>query len=246
MPAAPAMTVVPRSALAFDADGPQRGYAHIGFDDYPADAPGHLRFDPLLLFGVGDMHPGEGFAMHHHEGIENLLLVLEGGLRHSDAEGNAWVSGPGDLALMSAGSGGDHAEWVEGDRPVKALVFWLRSDDGAPCVYHRRNVARALDGERWTLVASGDPSRAADVMPLRTDAAIKLASLREGSRLEHHLPVGRRAYLMAVDGQFGVNGESVDDGARVLATGPQTLVLASGRAASTRVILIDMPAPSLP
>src|SRR5262245_45343794 len=71
--------------LAFEDRGWTRGHAHIGFDDHPREAPGHLDFLPLKLAALQTIDPGKGYALHSHAEIVNLTLVLEGTMCHEDS-----------------------------------------------------------------------------------------------------------------------------------------------------------------
>lgn len=239
------LVIVSRDQLAHHREGPTRGYAHIGLDELPPGAPGRLDQEPLLLFAEGNMHPGEGFPLHRHEGIENLLFVLAGHLRHDDDQGQSWIAGPGDISLMSAGQGGEHAEFVEGNTPVHALVIWLRSSDpDAPCQFHRRHVDNEARRDRWVAVASDRGTHASEAVPLQADAAVFATVLSPGATVSHELSAERRAYMIAVDGGVEINGEGVRPGERVLASGPGKIeCFARGGSGDVQLVLVDMAAP---
>ena len=240
------VVVVSREQLAHHPEGPTRGYAHIGVDDHPPDAPGRLDHEPLLLFAEGEMRPREGFPLHRHQGIENILVILRGRLRHGDHEGNTWVAGAGDICLMSAGEGGEHSEFVEGDAEVHALVIWLRSSrPGAPCRFHRRHIDDAARRDRWVSVACSEGRERTVSMPLQADATVLVTVLSPDATLTHELAPGRRAYLIAVDGGVEINGEGVGPGERVLARGPGTLeCFARGGVGDVQLLLVDTAVPS--
>jgi redox-sensitive bicupin YhaK (pirin superfamily) len=233
--ASPRVRVVRKANLAHDSEGPTRGWAHIGFEGYPAQAPGRLDFDPLLLFAEGMMHDGEGFAMHRHEGIENVLLVLDGCVEHRGSDGSHWSLERDDVFLMSAGSGGEHEEFARAE--THALVIWLRSaEPDAPCRFDRTNVPwRSTPG--FCVLASGG-SRRAGGLELRRDAAVLRADLDAGSKVTYQLAAGRRAYLIALDGPISVNDEVLESGERLMAEGPGPLRICG--ADRSRVVLVDM------
>lgn len=236
---APSVRVVPRNALAYQADGPTRGYAHIGWPDHPADAPGHLDFGPLLLFARGRLLPGEGVPMHRHANIENLVVVRSGRVRHADDHGGADVLRAGDVSLLSAGGGIAHAESVEGDEEVDALVIWLRPDvlDTAPRFHVRRESRPEPRG--FTVLASGRPARPRGALPLGVDAALLTARLHAGSRLTHAVEAGRRAYLVALGGRIDVEGHGAASGDRVQVQGPGIFSIAAVDAVD--LYLLDLP-----
>ena len=54
--------------------------------------------------------PGAGFDDHPHRDLEIVTWVLTGALQHSDSEGHTGVVRPGEVQVLSAGSGVTHAE----------------------------------------------------------------------------------------------------------------------------------------
>jgi redox-sensitive bicupin YhaK (pirin superfamily) len=232
--------VVPLSQLAFSTEGATRGYAHIGFDDHPPEAPGYLDFKPLSLFAAGRMEPGEGLSMHPHARIENLMMVLSGRLQHRATVGDPCTLGPDDICNLSTGSGVAHAESCLGDEPARVLVIWLTSNDpnGAP-TFQRTTISRERRHDRLTLLASGRVNRPEGVLSIRCDAALFGAHLSEGTTVSYDLAPARRAYLTAVDGPIQVNGQRADANERVLVEKGGALRVTAQE--STEIVLVDLP-----
>lgn len=235
----PKMRLIPRSALAHQSDGKYRGYGHIGFSDFPADAPGRLEWPHMLLAAQGELHPGEGFDMHPHDNVENIQIGLRGRFRHEDSLGNRWLTGPGDVTLMSAGSGMQHAEWVDGDDDVHGLVFILQPTERntAPTALRREARPQAAN-DLVALVAGGcfaDPG----ALPLRLDAALYGVRFDGNGSCQHTFEADRVGYLIAIDHAVAVNSVNLDAGARALLEGAGEVTLRGEPGA--QAFLLDLP-----
>lgn len=235
----PHVTVVRTHELFESKTAPTRGLAHVGFENFPRDAPGRLDFEPLLLSAVGILYAGEGTRMHEHDNIDNVLLVRRGELRHRDSLGNDAVLRPDDAYLLAAGESIAHAETVEGAEDLHAVLIWIRPDRrGGPSQFYQCGKHQAITRDGWWLVASGRPHPAGRVLPLRRDAEILRGELAVEGTLEHHVGGSRRAYLVVLDGAVLVNGVRVEPGERGLVEGPGKLEFLSHSGAE--LILVDL------
>ena len=93
-----------------------RGYANHGwlkthhtfsFANYYN--PERVHFGMLRVLNDDSVAPGEGFDMHPHKNMEVISIPLKGYLRHGDSIKNSEVITPGDIQVMSAGTGGTSA-----------------------------------------------------------------------------------------------------------------------------------------
>lgn len=96
--------------------------------------PANLGFGPMICHNDDALAPGGGYPDHPHSDLEIVTWVLDGVLLHTDDAGNTEELRPGDVQVMSAGSGIRHAEIADAQcGPTRFLQTWINPDEvGTP------------------------------------------------------------------------------------------------------------------
>lgn len=98
--------------------------------------PANVRFGRLVCHDDHLLAGGEGFEEHPHQDVEIVSWVLTGALRHRDSSGNERVVRPGEVQVLSAGSGVTHAEVAEPGGATRFVQAWLTPEEtGTPPAY---------------------------------------------------------------------------------------------------------------
>ncbi|HEY2345136.1 MAG TPA: pirin family protein [Xanthomonadaceae bacterium] len=192
----------------------ERGHARHGwldshhtfsFADY--HDPQWMGFGPLRVINEDRVAPGGGFAPHRHANMEILSYVIEGGLQHRDSIGTGSVIVPGDVQMMSAGSGIEHSEFnASKETPVHFLQIWIQPDRiNATPRYAQEHFAPESRRGKLKLVAS--PDGAEGSLPIRQEARVYATVLPQGASLAHALGDGRRAWVQVVSGKLLLDDE---------------------------------------
>jgi redox-sensitive bicupin YhaK (pirin superfamily) len=134
--------------------------------------PANLGFGLLVSHNDDLLSPGAGYPDHPHQEIEVVTWVLNGALAHQDSTGASGVLEPGQVQVMSAGTGVVHSEFAEpGAGETRFVQTWVRPDAwGATPSY----ASAVVDpGRGWTAVVGGEglPVGAAGATLWLSDAA---------------------------------------------------------------------------
>lgn len=199
--------------------GGERGYADHGwlksfhsfsFGDY--HDPNHMGFRSLRVINQDRVTPGMGFPTHPHRNMEIFSYVLEGSLQHKDSMGNGRVLTPGQIQLMSAGSGITHSEYNPSDHEgLHFLQIWIRpSENNLEPSYTEWHPDENSADDGKVLVISPDGSEGS--ARINQDARVYRIRLEAGQETSHTLPPGRGLWLQVVRGSVQLNGQHMDQG----------------------------------
>jgi quercetin 2,3-dioxygenase len=208
------------------------------------DDPRQQGFSDLLVINDDRVQPGTGFDTHSHRDMEIFTYVLQGELEHKDSTGTGSVIRPGDVQLMSAGSGIRHSEFNPSDSQiVHFLQIWIVPEvKGVRPHYQQARFADEQKRGRLRLIFS--PNRAQGSLSLFQDARV-YAGLFDGQEeaiLE--MPPLRHAYVHVARGSLRVNGLLFEEGDGARVRREHRLHFSGGR--SAEVLVFDLRPHELP
>src|SRR3977135_1335023 len=185
----------------------ERGTANFGwldsrhtfsFGEY--HDPAQMGIGPLRVINEDRVSPGQGFGTHGHKDMEIISYVLEGALEHKDSIGTGSVIRPGDVQVMSAGTGIRHSEFNHSKQePVHFLQIWVLPDrQGIAPRYDQKTFSDAEKRGRLRLVGSPD-GRDGSIL-IHQDAEIYASLLGGGDKVAHTLPARRQGWGPGVRG----------------------------------------------
>jgi len=206
--------------------------------------PRQVGFSDLLVINDDRVSPGRGFDTHGHRDMEIFSYVLEGGLQHRDSMGTGSVIRPGDVQMMSAGSGMMHSEFnASREELVHFLQIWIVPDrKGVAPRYQQQHFTAGEKRGRLRLIISPDGDHGS--LSVYQDVRV-YAGLFDGDEQQAlTLPAGRFAYVHVARGSIEVNGARLDEGDGARLRNPGQLQFARGDAAE--MLFFDLRPNELP
>lgn len=205
-----------------------RGKAHHGwltsrfsfsFADY--HNPDRMGFGKLRVLNDDIIAPGTGFDTHSHNNMEIISIPLAGSLAHRDSEGHIQTIGPGEIQVMSAGSGIYHSEYNASMLDdANFLQIWILPESrNVKPRYDQRLFEPELFENRFYTVVSG--RKDAGHLWIHQDASFALASVIEQKKIQ--LPVvhdGYGLHLFVIEGQVVIGDEKLEKRDAIEIIGP--------------------------
>ena len=169
--------------------------------------PAHQALGSLIVWNDDEIAVGGGFPMHGHRDTEIITYVRQGVLGHRDTLGSEGTIHAGDIQVMSAGTGIRHAEFNQGEVPLRVYQIWLlpRQTGGEPR-WDTKPFPRSDRSGRFAVLASGFADDR-EALPIRANARLLGASLQAGASIRQPLAPSRCAYLVVASGRIEVDGE---------------------------------------
>ena len=174
--------------------------------------PDFMQFSVLRVINQDRVEPARGFGTHGHKDMEIISYVLDGVLEHKDSMGNGSQMRPGDVQLMSAGSGVTHSEFNGSeDRPLHFLQMWiLPKNQGTAPRYEQKAFTEEERRGQLRLVVSPDGDQGS--LTIDQDARLYASLLSPGDKAEHALQAERAAWVQVARGKVTLNGEELGPG----------------------------------
>ena len=174
--------------------------------------PKHMGFRALRVINDDRVAPGAGFPTHGHRDMEILTYVLDGALEHKDSLGTGSVIRPGEVQIMSAGTGIRHSEFNHSrSSPVHFLQIWmLPAKTGIPPRYEQRAFPLAERQGKLRLVGARDAR--AGAVAIHQDIDLHVANLGPGQSVTHALAAGRHGWIHLARGSASLDGQVLSEG----------------------------------
>ena len=180
---------------------------HFSFARY--HDPARMGHGALRVWNDDEIAPNTGFPPHPHADMEIITYVREGAITHEDSLGHEGRTEAGDVQVMSAGSGVQHAEFNRERTPTKIFQIWIepKARGGEPS-WGAKPFPKGDRSGRFVTLASGFDGDD-EALPIRANARVLGATLKKGERADYELGASRHGYLVPAAGSVEVNGVKI-------------------------------------
>lgn len=194
-----------------------RGYAkhgwlttHHSFSFASYYDPRRMGFGALRVVNDDVIAPGAGFGRHHHDNMEIITLPLSGALKHEDSMGNSAVIEAGEVQVMSAGSGVEHAEFdASSTELVTLLQIWILTEkNGVSPRYDQRRFDPALFLDTFYQIVG---PFGAESLAIHQEAFLSLGRFSAGKEAVYTIKrPGNGVYFFVIEGRATIAGTALE------------------------------------
>ncbi len=175
--------------------------------------PNKINFGVLRVLNDDIIAPAMGFGQHPHDNMEIITLVQEGALRHRDSMGNTSVILPGEVQVMSAGSGITHSEFNESKTdPLKLFQIWIfpHTQNVKPR-YDQKSYATEQRQNIWQTIITPMDQPEADAIGIYQNAWFSQTILDEIKPIEYSSRnKNNGAYVFVISGTLKINNQILE------------------------------------
>ncbi|MDR2856551.1 MAG: pirin family protein [Novosphingobium sp.] len=210
---------------------------HFSFAGY--HDPARTNWGRLRVWNDDTIAPQSGFPPHPHRDMEIVTYVRKGAITHRDSLGNEGRTAAGDVQVMSAGSGIQHAEYNLEDEETTLFQIWILPDrPGGTPGWGAQPFPREDRAGRFITLASGIAGDEG-ALPIRANARVAGAMVKAGESVTYALTPDRHVYLVPATGRIRIGDVTAAARDGVAVTGVDSITLTALK--DSEIVLVDTP-----
>ena len=231
----PTIELRPFATLGAANHGWLDAHHHFSFADYYDPARTH--WGALRVWNDDVIAPKSGFPPHPHRDMEIVTYVRQGAISHRDSLGNEGRTGAGDVQVMSAGTGIQHAEFNLEDETCRLFQIWILPDaTGRAPSWGTRPFPKDDRAGAFVTLASGMADDG-DALRINARARVLGAMVRAGDSVTYATTPERNAYLVPASGRVRVGAVEANARDGVAITGAEAITVTALEDAE--LVLVD-------
>ncbi len=176
--------------------------------------PKRQQFGALRVLNDDCIAAGMGFGTHPHENMEIVTIPLSGSLIHKDSMGNEGVIVPGEVQVMSAGTGIYHSEFnASQTKELRLLQLWVFAEkNGVNPRYDQKSFD--LESKKNTFVAVVCPWNKLETNSLWVyqQCYFSLGIFYSNQKLTYKTKIdGNGVFLFLIEGEIEVKNQKLNE-----------------------------------
>jgi len=173
--------------------------------------PDRMHFGALRVLNDDVIEAGMGFGTHPHDNMEIITIVLSGELEHRDSMGNGSVIRPGEVQVMSAGTGIKHSEFNHSaENEASLLQIWVFPDkkNVEPRYGQAKFTEDKMNGKLHTIVS---PDGADNSLWIHQQAWFSMGNFAESDTVSYQLrKKDNVVYIFLISGEAEIGSEKLN------------------------------------
>jgi redox-sensitive bicupin YhaK (pirin superfamily) len=205
---------------------------HFSFANY--FDPSRMGWGRIRVWNDDTIGAQSGFPPHPHRDMEIVTYVRTGAITHQDSMGNKGRTAAGDVQVMSAGTGVQHAEYNLENEQTTLFQIWIETDKpSAMPSWGSMPFPKETRNGVFQILASGADDGS---LTINADARILGATVKAGETISVDADPARHLYLVP-SGRVRVNGIEANPRDGVAITGESKVEIAAED--DSELVLVD-------
>ncbi len=204
--------------------------------------PERVQFGALRVLNDDIVAPSMGFGRHPHNNMEIVSIPLKGALKHKDNMDHIEVIRPGEIQVMSAGSGIEHSEVnVSTKETMNLLQVWVLPEvrDVAPR-YDQKTFDEGEKDNKFLTVVSPKDKNDGNALWIHQQAYFNLGNFNSGKEIAYSFnDTSNGAYLFVIEGDISVDHELLTKRDAIGIWDTETVSLKANT--DSKLLLIEVP-----
>lgn len=174
--------------------------------------PTRMGFGALKVLNDDIFEPSQGIDTHPHDNMEIITIPLEGEVKHKDSTGGNEVIKPGEIQVMSAGSGVMHSEFnADNKKQLKLFQIWIEPNKlNVKPRYDEKKIDFVNAQNTWKLLVSPDSRK--DSIMIYQNAFISIANIDANTTLGYEkYDSNNGVFLLNVEGELEATSEKFEN-----------------------------------
>mgnify|MGYP003655356900 CR=1 FL=1 len=201
--------------------------------------PKRMNFGVLRVLNDDIVQPKMGFGTHPHDNMEIITIPIYGALSHKDSMGNKKAINPGEVQVMSAGTGLTHSEFNDSKTDeVNTLQLWIMPEkQNVEPYYDQKKFDIQERNNRFQVLVSPKDKQIEGSLPINQQGYIYMIDMDEGYTTEYGLKNG--AYFFLIDGEVEIADEILKNRDAIGLEDVEKIAIKATK--NSKLLVIDVP-----